>query len=410
MTRFLFMFAMFWAASVVHSQDDRFAPEIDGLHIDRAGYSMIWNEELNIPKLVCYELKREELAGSPCDGARYHADPNLDEYAASAYEDAFDLGYEKGHLLPNRHGRWSEDACEHTSYYSNILPQKTSLNRGPWNQLDNRVEQLVKEFGTVYVHAGPVPIAVDTLPSGMPVPCGFWKILLYAERGYWKKEVYLFSQLAGQDSAELSDFECFSEYTLELLIGHEIFDHSQISPLFADNRVGNEILKTPSAEVGEMFQERVTETLQKVDFFQEDGADHFMDLFGDLSKWCSPFANDTSRVYCLSSTGSLMGRMAFKRLGAYSVQPINRLPQSAVQTLEEAIAVLNPQEFVQGEDTYEGKKRRNAATLYALAANIPLFTQDCEEAVRLAELSLKWNKYVAGDRCNRIIEGCESRY
>ena len=145
------MFALFWVASAVHSQDDRFVPEIDGLRMDRAGYSLIWNEELNIPKLVCYELKLEELGGSSCDGARYHADPNLDEYAAAAYEGAFDLGYEKGHLLPNRHGRWSEDACEHTSYYSNILPQKTSLNRGPWDQLDDRVEQLISKLGTVYV-------------------------------------------------------------------------------------------------------------------------------------------------------------------------------------------------------------------------------------------------------------------
>lgn len=410
MTRFLLMFAMFWAASVVHSQDDRFAPEIDGLHMDRAGYSMIWNEELNIPKLVCYELKLEELGGSPCDGARYHADPNLDEYAASAYDGAFDLGYEKGHLLPNRHGRRSEDACEHTSYYSNILPQKTSLNRGPWDQLDNRVERLISKLGTVYVHAGPVPIAVDTLPSGMPVPCGYWKILLYEEGGSWKKEVYLFSQLAGQDSAELSDFECFSEYTLELLLGHEIFDHSLVSPLPGNNMEKVEVLKTPSVEVEEMFQQRVTETLKGIDFFTEDGARQFLDLFGDLSKWCSPYAKENSRVYGLSATGSLMGRMAFKRAGLNKAQPINELPQHAVQTFEQAVAVLNPQEFVRGEDSKEGEKRRNAATLYAAAANIPLFTQDCEEAVRLADLSIKWNKYVAGDRCNRIKEACNSRY
>jgi len=410
MNRFPLLCVMLFFAHVMHPQDDRFLPEIDGLRIDRTGYSMIWNEELKIPKLISYELTLQELEGPSCGGARYHADPNLDEYAASAYEGAYDMGYDKGHLLPKRHGSWSEEACIHTSYYSNILPQKKSLNRGPWDELDDRVDRLIRELGTVYVNAGPVPIAVDTLPSGMPVPCGFWKVLLYEEGGFWNKEVYLFSQTAAEDSIELSEYECFSEHALELLLGHEIFDHFHIFPGNSDFRERGEILTTPSAEVEEMFQERMTETLRRVDFFTEDGARHFLELFGDLSKWCSPLANDTTRVYGLSSTGALMGRMAFKRVGVNSVQPINRLPQFAVQTLEEAIAVLNPQEFVQGEDSYEGRKRRNAATLYAMAANIPLFMQDCEEAVRLAKLSLKWNKYVAGDRCNRILEGCESRY
>lgn len=408
MTRFLLMFAMFWAASVVHSQDDRFAPEIDGVHMDRTGYSMIWNEELNIPKLVCYELKLEELGGSSCAVARYHADPNLDEYAAAAYEGAFDLGYEKGHLLPNRHGRWSEDACEHTSYYSNILPQKTSLNRGPWDQLDDRVERLISKLGTVYVHAGPVPISVDTLPSGMPVPCGFWKVLLYEEDRSWKKEVYLFSQKAqlGENDNSLARFKCADETVLELLLGHSVFNHSLISPRMSSddmNKISQQAYISPGIEMTGIEMH-----LDKTWFFSSWGPYDFFSAIRTCSPWCSAQAVSSLRVEGLQLMGRLLNKMSLSKISETegSVASVD-LAEGAIQCFLASISELDPRPKQLGEESIQARNRQTAANLYAQAMVVALQLEDCDRAVKFAQQSLDMNPYAAGESCERVKRECQ---
>ena len=142
-----------WASLLVLGQDDRFLPEVPGERVDRKGYTMIWDVDRRFPKVIAYELTREELTGRESCGDRYHADPDLNDHGEQEYNGAADVGFERGHMLPASQGRWSPESCLHTSYYSNIMPQRDSLNRGGWLECDNRVEALVAEHGKVYVHA-----------------------------------------------------------------------------------------------------------------------------------------------------------------------------------------------------------------------------------------------------------------
>lgn len=175
------------------AQDDRFLAEIEGERFDRESYVLIWDNEIHMPKLVAYEVTLEELDGVACGGARYHADPQLDEFSTNFYDGAPNIGFEKGHLVPVMHGSWDSVSCEHTSLYSNILPQHERLNGGAWKAADELIDSLVRKHGSVYVHAGPLPYSVQSLPSSMPIPVGYWKLIIYQDDGVWKKESFLFS-------------------------------------------------------------------------------------------------------------------------------------------------------------------------------------------------------------------------
>jgi len=78
-----------------HGQDDRFLPDVEGYRIDRESYVMIWDSVLRLPKVTAYEVTREELERFDCGGARYHADPDLNEFPATHYKGAADLGFQR---------------------------------------------------------------------------------------------------------------------------------------------------------------------------------------------------------------------------------------------------------------------------------------------------------------------------
>lgn len=200
----IFMMLTLWLPS--SAQDNRFLPD-EGILIERENYVMKWNSRLRIPDLIAYEVTASELKNISCDGARYHSDPKLHSYSASDYEGAFDEGFEKGHLVPISHGSGNETACLHTSYYSNILPMSTELNHGAWRWSELRTESLVKDYGSVNVHTGPLPYSLYRLPSGMPIPIGFWKILIYEVDGVWTKECYMFPQYPEANTDVLRRYE-----------------------------------------------------------------------------------------------------------------------------------------------------------------------------------------------------------
>jgi len=212
-----------------YTQDDRFLPDVDGERFDRENYTMIWNSELRLPKIITYELTKEELMGSSCSGARYHSDPDVNAYSNTDYEGAFDVGFEKGHLMPAAHGNWDEKSCLHTSYYSNISPQSTTLNRGVWNKCDNRIDSLAREKGRVYVHQGPIPIFLDSLPSGMPIPIGYWKTILYQDNGNWTKESYLFSQHPEEDYG--FNHNVIDDLFIGVLLNFPLYNSENIEPI-----------------------------------------------------------------------------------------------------------------------------------------------------------------------------------
>lgn len=95
-----------------------------------------------------------------------------------------EFNFEKGHLAPlgsfNGTHYWQD-----TNFHSNLVPQKSKLNRGVWKTLEGRIRQLAKDLEQgddgVYVMAGPLyESTMPQLPNAdedHTVPSGFWKIV-----------------------------------------------------------------------------------------------------------------------------------------------------------------------------------------------------------------------------------------
>ena len=52
--------------------------------------------------------------------------------------------------------KWNKQAMEESFYMSNICPQNPNLNRGDWNDLEEKSRQWAKKYGAVYIACGPI--------------------------------------------------------------------------------------------------------------------------------------------------------------------------------------------------------------------------------------------------------------
>ena len=87
-----------------------------------------------------------------------------------------------------------------TNILSNITPQSSALNQGPWQRLEAKETALARtETTTVYVVTGPL---YERLMEGLPkgpgrhrVPSGYWKVVATADG---RRTAFIFDQQAGR--------------------------------------------------------------------------------------------------------------------------------------------------------------------------------------------------------------------
>ena len=95
-------------------------------------------------------------------------------------------GYDRGHMAPNLAiaSRFGKAAQLETFLTSNICPQRSGLNRGPWYELEYRISEIwPNTVGSVWVIVGAVPSPEDRrLQSGISIPTAFYQIVV-SQRG-----------------------------------------------------------------------------------------------------------------------------------------------------------------------------------------------------------------------------------
>jgi endonuclease G len=90
------------------------------------------------------------------------------------------LDVDRGHQAPLASFKattyWAD-----TNYYSNITPQKSDLNQGPWVKIEEMERDLARAGDVVYVMTGPLyERDMPPLPNcdePHRVPSGYWKIV-----------------------------------------------------------------------------------------------------------------------------------------------------------------------------------------------------------------------------------------
>ncbi len=195
----------------------------DVVVLRRKGYWVGWSPSLGHPVWAAYSIPIRKLLEAPPPRPPFASDPEAPK--SSHPSDYTGSGYDRGHMAPNyliatRFGR----AAQHETFLmSNIVPQRPSLNRGPWKRLEQIVADDLANFGDpTWVITGVVPNQKKHLKSSrVRVPSACYKIVCALHKGCLRV-------LAVQMPQELSEAKhpryCLTSVdALEALTGLDFF-------------------------------------------------------------------------------------------------------------------------------------------------------------------------------------------
>jgi endonuclease G, mitochondrial len=152
--------------------------------IFRHSYTMSNSDLSKFADWVAYRVVAAAIIPGSSTSRNWKADPWLDENETLEPDDYTGahaaLETDRGHQAPLASFR-STDFWAETNFLSNITPQKSDLNQGPWASLENYERDLAKAGSIVYVLTGPLHEESEVdLPGADEthvVPSGYWKII-----------------------------------------------------------------------------------------------------------------------------------------------------------------------------------------------------------------------------------------
>lgn len=170
-----------------------------GQILKRKGYTASYDADYKTPQWVAWELTRKDTQGRAERTNKFL--PDSDVRGAKAYTgDYTNSGYDRGHMAPAADMKWSKQAMEESFYLSNICPQNPNLNRGDWNDLEEKCRDWAKEFGVVYIACGPIYDSKRPKRMGnnkIAVPDAFYKVVFIHDKQQPKAFGFLFPNQSG---------------------------------------------------------------------------------------------------------------------------------------------------------------------------------------------------------------------
>lgn len=147
-------------------------------------YTLSSNDLTRMADWVAYRITPQTIAASQ-DSRNYRIDPwispseTLDEsqYAGASSAVRIDHGHQAPLAAFSGTPHWDD-----TNVNSNMTPQASALNRGPWQRLEGWERSAsLQTQGPVYVYTGPLfERLMKPLPAGPTyhrVPSGYWKVI-----------------------------------------------------------------------------------------------------------------------------------------------------------------------------------------------------------------------------------------
>ncbi len=126
------------------------------------GHALVWNDKLHDPKWTAHIVMPDIMKGNLARIDSFKPDP-LVKGGTDLFDEYWNSGYDRGHMVPSADMRWSQKALEATYLYSNITPQKAEMNRESWADLE--------DWGRRYVHYSKERVFIVTGPvlsDGLP--------------------------------------------------------------------------------------------------------------------------------------------------------------------------------------------------------------------------------------------------
>jgi len=143
------------------------------------GYVVGYCEERKDPVWVGYRLFKVSNLQAPKRPDQFMVDARTRSRVVSA--DYTGSGYDRGHMAPNYAIAvcYGKDAQLQTFFMSNIIPQRSKLNRGIWNNLEQmEIRKYAQELEEIWVLTGGIFEGTNRLASGVNVPSACYKIIV----------------------------------------------------------------------------------------------------------------------------------------------------------------------------------------------------------------------------------------
>lgn len=144
-------------------------------------YTIGMNPQHKTADWVMYQLTPQMASDLATDLTRedaFRTDPLIGKEYQGSDLDYRGSGYDRGHLCPAEDMDFNASSMLECFYYTNIVPQNSSLNRGWWRKLENQVREWALK-DTVWVITG--SICLDNAPQigkGISVPYYLYKIVV----------------------------------------------------------------------------------------------------------------------------------------------------------------------------------------------------------------------------------------
>ena len=201
--------------------------------LDRGSFVLGFDEELHVARWAAWKLEKSDL-GKASRSERFHPDPNEPFVQDSDY---LHSGFDRGHLCPSADRTATPEANLATFVLSNVQPQLHELNAGPWEELEKKERDLVREGRSLYIVAGGLfDASPKRIGRGVAVPRASFKVIVAAlDPGAVRADTpTLAVVMPNEKSVKLEPYTAFvttirsveesSGYDLDSLVPREIQD------------------------------------------------------------------------------------------------------------------------------------------------------------------------------------------
>jgi endonuclease G len=155
--------------------------------IQRTVEAIDYSDNLGEPVWASWDLTAGDI-GSSGRSSSFYTDTNLppDFYWVTDgdYNGVGNINFNRGHMCP------SEDRTDTTAdnllvfYLSNIVPQSSANNQGPWATLESYCQSLAQSGDEILIVAGPSGFGTNRIPSGKAVIADYtWKVAVVVPPG-----------------------------------------------------------------------------------------------------------------------------------------------------------------------------------------------------------------------------------
>ena len=142
----------------------------------RSQYALSYNDNTHQANWACWSYSTGDVGADVPRTDAFAADTNLPIGYVRISSATFGGDWDRGHICPSEDRVFSTTDNQMTFRMSNMMPQASANNRGPWARFEAYCRELAADGGEVLIMAGPAEFMGATISNGMTIPGAVWKI------------------------------------------------------------------------------------------------------------------------------------------------------------------------------------------------------------------------------------------